>query len=91
MRQRSYLERTPIRRIYDEVCAEIVGHELEEQLVAQFPSFSSVERSMYKSRRKGVPPLPQNLDDLVLPQIIVLQRKVSHFYCMMTVKVKIVC
>ena len=79
LRQRASSERTSLKRIYEEVTREIVGHELEDEIVACFPSFESSKTSMYKSRRKGQPLLPHNLQDLVVPDSYRITREGELF------------
>lgn len=79
MRNRATNEQTPLKRIYDEVTACIINHDLQDELAAKFPRFEAVAKSMYQSRKGNQQPLPHTLHDLVLPVEYLVTREGDNF------------
>ncbi|CAF4321946.1 unnamed protein product, partial [Rotaria magnacalcarata] len=69
MKKRAREETTPIPKIYTQ---EIVKARISHPGIATglfFPTFETIDASLYRSRSKNYPSLPKSLADLVLPDI----------------------
>ncbi|CAM2715360.1 unnamed protein product [Rotaria socialis] len=69
MKKRAREETTPIPKIYTQ---EIVKARISHPGIATglfFPTFETIDASLYRSRSKNYPSLPKSLADLVLPDV----------------------
>ena len=61
-------ETVAIPKIYEETIANLTMRFSPEVVAAHFPPFNQVKTTMYNRRRDTMPTLPENVDEIVLPE-----------------------